>query len=77
MTGDVSGEATIVNSSPLTAYVLPTSGFGPGDPIEEEDFAFRSRGVDIRFFGLGVWPVVGRPREVRMVEFASLRDARI
>lgn len=33
--------------------------------------------MDIRFLGFGVCPFVGRPREVRMVELASFRDARI
>lgn len=68
--GEVNGEATIVNASPLTWYVLPTSGKGIEPWSCEDDFAFR-RGA--RFFDVST----GRPSALSMVGFELKVDARI
>ena len=56
------GDETMMNWSPSTWYVLPTSGLLPGLPMLEDDLALRSRGVDKCFFILGGSLIdVGRP----------------
>ena len=68
----------MTNSSPSIAYVLPICVFGPGLPRLDDDLAFLSTGVDIRFFTFGVALVgVGRPREERMAGLEVMLEQRI
>jgi hypothetical protein len=68
----------MVNALPSTLYVFPTCASGPGLVSEEDDFAFRRRGVDMRFFIFGAGVVgTGRPRAARIAGLDDMVDERI